>query len=182
MDKPETEVAGEWARLPDGSWQTLDEAGKLSFRDGALELDVNEWSGDPLPIPVHVIGSLLVQDGWVLMKKEMFEKAVSGEIAQAAKDYVTKMRQRNEEPAGSVSSHRILHLTVEQFNAHIALKNAVELSEVTDEERAGVKMIIYLQSIIGITETPEKALAGWRGMSAQSKETTWAAYRTLKKE
>lgn len=103
-------------------------------------------------------------------------------IINAAMGFVEKMSEPNNEPSDRVASHRILYLSVKQFDAWIALKTAVQLSQISDEEQAGVKMIIYLQSLMGIVETPAKALEGWRRMSAISKQNTFDAYETLKKK
>lgn len=50
------------------------------------------------------------------------------------------------------------------------------IEELTEEEKAGVKAIIYLQQMGGITETREEAIAGWRAMSNIEKQTTMRVY------
>jgi hypothetical protein len=42
----------------------------------------------------------------------------------------------------------------------------------TPVEARGVKAIIELQKMNGITESPDKALKGWRGMSDHEKQFT----------
>lgn len=44
---------------------------------------------------------------------------------------------------------------------------------------AGIKAIIYLQGLAGITETPGQATKGWLAMSANDKAQTMAAYEQL---
>ena len=47
---------------------------------------------------------------------------------------------------------------------------------INEEEKAGVKAIIFLQKMNGITETEEQALVGWLKMSESERENTMAAY------
>jgi hypothetical protein len=49
----------------------------------------------------------------------------------------------------------------------------------TKEETEGVKAIVWLQSLAGITEPEEKALKGWQDMSEQERDQTLLAYITL---
>lgn len=50
------------------------------------------------------------------------------------------------------------------------------MDEKDQEEVDGVKAIIALQKVAGITETEEQARNGWRGMSANEKKQTMAAF------
>jgi hypothetical protein len=50
----------------------------------------------------------------------------------------------------------------------------------TPEEQEGVKAIQFLQKMVGITETDEDAIKGWRGMAEWEKTSTMAAYEQLK--
>jgi hypothetical protein len=47
------------------------------------------------------------------------------------------------------------------------------------DENDGVKMIQYLQKLAGIDEPVVRALRNWRGMTANDKANTAAAYRAL---
>lgn len=49
----------------------------------------------------------------------------------------------------------------------------------TDEEREGVKMIVFLQKLDGTDESEKTALAGWRKMGEHDREQTRLAYRAL---
>lgn len=108
-------------------------------------------------------------------------EAVDPVVMKTAEDFVTAMSKRNEEPAEHVSSHRILHLSVAQFNAWIALKSAVEAKNLCVEDRAGVKMLIALQKTLGNTESPETALMKWRGMPEPQKDEVWKMYKLIDK-
>ena len=46
------------------------------------------------------------------------------------------------------------------------------MTEITVEERQGIKAIQYLQSLAGIDESNKEALTGWRDMSKSQKEFT----------
>ena len=46
-------------------------------------------------------------------------------------------------------------------------------------EEQGIKAIISLQALAGITETEERARNGWNSMSDHEKEQTEIAYNTL---
>lgn len=48
--------------------------------------------------------------------------------------------------------------------------------QMTEEERAGVEAIIYLQSLAGIDEPQDVALKNWRNFSQWEKSNTMAAY------
>ena len=48
-------------------------------------------------------------------------------------------------------------------------------------EEEGVKAVIYLQALVGINETEESALKGWREMSYQEKKMTMEVYESFKK-
>ena len=100
-------------------------------------------------------------------------------VEQAAVDFILAMSKRNEEPADRIASHRILHLSCKQFDAWIALKRAVEDKSLTVEDQAGVKMLIALQKVLGITESPEGALARWRQMPEPQKDEVWKMYKTI---
>jgi hypothetical protein len=52
-----------------------------------------------------------------------------------------------------------------------------ESSEPSEEK--GIEMIIYLQSKVGITETPEDARRGWQAMTLNQKMQTLMAYNML---
>lgn len=49
-------------------------------------------------------------------------------------------------------------------------------------EEDGVKAIIFLQGLSGITETEEQARSGWKEMSDDEKASTMAAYEALKED
>jgi hypothetical protein len=49
----------------------------------------------------------------------------------------------------------------------------------TIEEENGIKAIQYLQGVVSIDESRDKALRGWRGMSEHEKVTTMHAYRIM---
>lgn len=51
-----------------------------------------------------------------------------------------------------------------------------QVQEMTDEEKEGVKAIVFLQSLVGIVEPEDKALRGWRGFSEYDKEATLRMY------
>ena len=53
------------------------------------------------------------------------------------------------------------------------------MEELTREEQRGVEAIQYLQSMVAIDETAEKALAGWRDMSDNDQETTMVTYEFM---
>ena len=46
------------------------------------------------------------------------------------------------------------------------------MTEITVEEQQGIKAIQYLQSLVDIDESKEKASTGWRMMSKSQKELT----------
>ena len=46
------------------------------------------------------------------------------------------------------------------------------MTKITVEEQQGIKAIQYLQSLVGIDESNEEALTGWRDMSKSQKEFT----------
>ena len=50
------------------------------------------------------------------------------------------------------------------------------MTELTEDERQGIEAIQFLQAMVGIDETAEDALAGWRKMSGDEKETTLFFY------
>jgi hypothetical protein len=50
---------------------------------------------------------------------------------------------------------------------------------VTPDEEQGVKMIQFLQNLVGIEEPEEIALLNWRNFSNYSKEQTKRAFVTL---
>jgi hypothetical protein len=49
-----------------------------------------------------------------------------------------------------------------------------------DDKKIGVKAIIFLQSMVGITETEEDAEKGWEGMTESEQETTLKTYEMFK--
>jgi hypothetical protein len=51
------------------------------------------------------------------------------------------------------------------------------MEKLDEETEKGIEAIIYLQGMAGIEEPREKALAGWRGMSASERVTTMNAYQ-----
>jgi hypothetical protein len=53
---------------------------------------------------------------------------------------------------------------------------------ITEEEKQGMIMIQYLQSMAGKTETDEQALTGWRSFSQNEKDTTKRVYDLFKKK
>lgn len=57
----------------------------------------------------------------------------------------------------------------------------MEAEKLTKEEQEGVKAIQFLQNMVGITETDEDAIKGWRGMANWEKASTMAAYRQFSK-
>ncbi len=62
-------------------------------------------------------------------------------------------------------------------------KNKGEAAILQDEEAArkkGIEAIIFLQGLVGITETREKAEAGWNGMQAWERTSTLQAYAVIK--
>lgn len=52
----------------------------------------------------------------------------------------------------------------------------------TNEQKEGVEMILFLQSTVGIEESEEDALKGWEAMTDMEKESTRSAYSYLNKE
>ena len=52
-------------------------------------------------------------------------------------------------------------------------------SKVNVEEQQGIRAIQYLQSLVGIDESEEDALNGWKDMSKYEKQNTMAAYSAL---
>jgi hypothetical protein len=52
--------------------------------------------------------------------------------------------------------------------------------EMTDEEKEGVKAIIFLQAFVGIKESETKALSSWRDFSPRDKVDTLRIYALLK--
>lgn len=49
----------------------------------------------------------------------------------------------------------------------------------TFDRETGVKAIIYLQSLVGITETQQQAELGWDRMTNHEREQTMLAYAML---
>jgi hypothetical protein len=101
------------------------------------------------------------------------------DVEKAADAFVAEMDKRNEEPAERVSSHRILHLSCAQFDAWIALKQAVADKHLSIEDQNGVKMLTTLQKVLGNKESPETALAKWREMPKPQKDEVWKMYKTI---
>ena len=56
------------------------------------------------------------------------------------------------------------------------------MTELTVEEQQGVKVIQHLQSLVGIDESDEDALIGWRKMSKGDKKFTLEFYNSLSKK
>jgi hypothetical protein len=50
------------------------------------------------------------------------------------------------------------------------------MDEKEPEEEEGIKMIIFLQSTVGITETREQAIKGWRTMRPHERMQTLRVY------
>lgn len=55
-------------------------------------------------------------------------------------------------------------------------------TSMTPEEQKGVRALIYLQEMLGLTETEEQAIVGWRRMTQKEKDRTISAYRVVKGE
>jgi len=53
---------------------------------------------------------------------------------------------------------------------------------ITEEERQGMKMIQHLQSVVGIVESDEKALNGWRNLNEHERDITKRTYEIFKKK
>jgi hypothetical protein len=54
--------------------------------------------------------------------------------------------------------------------------------QMTPEEEAGVAAIIALQALVGIADTPEAALFGWRALTDAERATTLRLHDALKKK
>lgn len=52
-------------------------------------------------------------------------------------------------------------------------------SKISIAEQKGAEAITALQALVGIIESPEKALAGWRGMSSGEKQSTLQAHAIM---
>ena len=50
----------------------------------------------------------------------------------------------------------------------------------TEEERHGVKMIVYLQKMVGIDEPEDRALSNWRSMRPHSRTMTRITYDAIR--
>jgi len=53
-------------------------------------------------------------------------------------------------------------------------------SQLTEEEKKGVRAIVYLQSLAGITETEEQAIIGWRLMTPGEQEQTLYVFKIIR--
>ncbi|MFA5202813.1 MAG: hypothetical protein WC708_00155 [Lentisphaeria bacterium] len=76
-------------------------------------------------------------------------------------------------------SRNEIQLVPEEFFSELTQMVAVKISAIS-EEQEGVKAIQFLQKMVGITETDEDAIKGWRGMAEWEKASTMAAYGQLK--
>ena len=63
---------------------------------------------------------------------------------------------------------------------HCKQQQEVKSDELSEDE--GVKAIIYLQRMVSIEGTEEKARAGWRGMNEHEKRETINIYRMFNEE
>jgi hypothetical protein len=59
-------------------------------------------------------------------------------------------------------------------------KTAMNYAEkLTDREKAGIRAILYLRKLAGVEETEEKALEGWKKMSAVERLRTMTMYEVF---
>jgi hypothetical protein len=56
---------------------------------------------------------------------------------------------------------------------------ATGFERATEDEEAGMKAIVALQQVAGITETENRALYGWRNMTAHERAQTMLAYQAM---
>ena len=54
------------------------------------------------------------------------------------------------------------------------------VTAITVSDKEGAEMIVYLQKLADIKESPEDALKGWKRMSESEKHSTVRTYNTFK--
>ena len=59
-------------------------------------------------------------------------------------------------------------------------KNVKRRMQAADNREQGIQAILFLQSLIGITEPRDKAMLEWDGMTASERRSTLDAYALMR--
>lgn len=78
------------------------------------------------------------------------------------------------------SKHGVANDSTITFERHHILGIDSRVESTPADEAEGIKAIIYLQGLASITETEERARAGWAGMSDSERKITMETYEALK--
>lgn len=100
-------------------------------------------------------------------------KLVNMQVASERRAYGTRYKQSDVDISVSELHKAMSEHVQELFMQAASLPHTPEPSAETD----GIKAIIYLQSMAGITETPEQAKKGWESMRAHERDRTLRLYR-----
>jgi len=139
--------------------------GELTNPCGDRTLHLPEDRG-PRRVRVRVI------PGWL--------RTIRACINLARKDYLKFFAEEDPRPRWleSVDEKQVLLHALSHRDWWLGTKEERKRPPDLQDEK-GIKAIIALQALVGITETEEKARKGWRAMKDWEKERTLAAHATL---
>lgn len=100
-------------------------------------------------------------------------KLVNMQVVSERRAHGTRYKQSDVDISVSELHKAMSEHVQELFMQAASLPHTTEQGDDTD----GIKAIIYLQSIAGITETSEQAKRGWSIMSTHERDTTLRIYR-----